>query len=75
MESISLTAPSTPGTYYYGACVDVVSDETDATNNCSPAVTVKVGAAPAPDLVVDTPDGQRECPGGWSILHAERHRP
>ena len=21
-ESISLTAPSSPGTYYYGACVD-----------------------------------------------------
>ena len=54
-ESISLTAPSTPGTYYYGACVDAVSDESDTTNNCSTAVTVTVGAAPAPDLVVDTP--------------------
>ena len=54
-ESISVTAPSTPGTYYYGACVDAVSDESDTTNNCSAAVTVTVGAAPAPDLVVDTP--------------------
>ena len=54
-ESISLTAPSTPGTYYYGACVDAVSDESDTTNNCSTAVTVTVGAAPAPDLVVDRP--------------------
>ena len=54
-ESISVTASSTPGTYYYGACVDSVSDESDTTNNCSPAVTVTVGAAPAPDLVVDTP--------------------
>ena len=26
-ESISLDAPSTPGTYYYGACVGSVSDE------------------------------------------------
>ena len=26
-ESISLTAPSSAGTYYYGACVDSVSDE------------------------------------------------
>ena len=43
-ESISLTAPSTPGTYYYGACVDSVSGESDATNNCSTAVTVTVGA-------------------------------
>ena len=54
-ESISLTAPSTPGTLHYGACVDSVSGETDTNNNCSPAVTVTVGAAPAPDLVVDTP--------------------
>ena len=53
--SISLDAPSTPGTYYYGACVDAVSGESDTTNNCSPAVTVTVGAAPAPDLVVDAP--------------------
>ena len=54
-QSISLTAPSTPGTYYYGACVDSVTSESEATNNCSAAVTVTVGAAPAPDLVVDTP--------------------
>ena len=26
-ESVSLNAPSTSGTYYYGACVDSVSDE------------------------------------------------
>ena len=54
-ESVSLNAPSTSGTYYYGACVDAVSDESDTTNNCSAAVTVTVGAAPAPDLVVDAP--------------------
>ena len=52
--SVSLTAPSTPGTYHYGACVDAVSDESDTTNNCSTAVAVAVGEAPAPDLVVDT---------------------
>ena len=34
-ESVSLTAPSTTGTYYYGACVDAVTDESDTTNNCS----------------------------------------
>ena len=54
-ESASLTAADTPGTYYYGACVDSVSDESDATNNCSVGITVTVGAAPAPDLVVDRP--------------------
>ena len=61
-ESISLTAPSTPGTYYYGACVDAVSDESDTTNNCSAAVTVSVGAAPAPDLVVETPTVDASAP-------------
>ena len=40
--------------YYYGACVDAVSDESDTTNNCSTPVAVAVGEAPAPDLVVDT---------------------
>ena len=61
-ESISVTAPSDPGTYYYGACVDGVTDESDTTNNCSPAVTVRVGVAPAPDLVVDTPTVSENSP-------------
>ena len=57
-ESISLTAPSTAGTYYYGACVDEVTDESDATNNCSSAVSVIVSAPPPqtnPDLEVQSP--------------------
>ena len=41
-NSIELTAPSSAGTYYYGACVESVSDESDTGNNCSPAVTVIV---------------------------------
>ena len=41
-ESISLTAPATAGTYYYGACVDAVTDESDTTNNCSSSVTIAV---------------------------------
>ena len=61
-ESISLTAPDTSGTYYYGACVDALSDETDTANNCSPAVTVAVGAAPAPDLVVGMPTVSGSAP-------------
>ena len=61
-ESISLTTPLTPGTYYYGACVDLLSDELDTTNNCSSAVTVTVGAAPAPDLEVDTPTVSEAAP-------------
>ncbi len=41
-ESISLTAPSTPGTYYYGACMDAVAGESDTTNNCSGSIAVEV---------------------------------
>ena len=61
-ESIFLSAPSNAGTYYYGACVESVSDETDTGNNCSSAVTVTVGAAPAPDLVVDSPSVTNSSP-------------
>ena len=39
---VELTAPSTPGTYYYAACVDAVPDESDTTNNCSNGKTVHV---------------------------------
>ena len=49
-ESIDLTAPSSAGTYYYGACVDPVSGESDTGNNCSVAVAVTV--VERPDLVV-----------------------
>ena len=57
-ESVDLTAPATAGTYYYGACVDAVADESDTTNNCSPSVTVTVAGVDSPppqsgpDLVV-----------------------
>ena len=46
-EDIDLTAPDTPGTYYYGACVDAVADESDTTNNCSPGIAWVVPAAPS----------------------------
>ena len=59
-HEIDLTAPSTPGTYYYGACVDSVPGESDTTNNCSVAVTVEVVGRP--DLVVDTPTVSNSSP-------------
>ncbi len=43
-ESINLTAPSDAGTYYYGACVDAVTGESDTGNNCSAAVSITVAA-------------------------------
>ena len=41
-ESLPATAPSSEGTYYYGACVDAVGNESDTGNNCSSAVEVEV---------------------------------
>jgi len=32
----SITIPATPGTHYFGACVDVLAGELDTTDNCSP---------------------------------------
>ena len=45
-----MTAPSEAGTYYYGACVDSVTNESDTTDNCSS--TLLWVSEPAPDLVV-----------------------
>ena len=49
-ESVSLTAPSSAGTYYYGACVDTVTGESDTTNNCSSAVRVTVQGSSGPAI-------------------------
>ena len=61
-QSILLTAPS-PGTWYYGACVDAVTGESDTMNNCSSSVTVTVQPLPVPDLVVGSPMASNERPG------------
>ena len=46
-SEVTLTASSTVGTYYYGACVDRVSGESNTQNNCSSAVTVTVSTSQA----------------------------
>ena len=51
-QSADLTPPSSPGTYYYGACVDAVSGESDTTNNCSASMKVTVWGAARSDLSV-----------------------
>ena len=61
-ESIPLTAPSSPGTYYYGACVEEVAGESDTTNNCSSSVTVTVREPRPADLAMDAPT----VPGSYS---------
>ena len=51
-ESVSLTATLPARTYYYGACVDAVTGESDTTNNCSSSVQVTVTAPNKPDLII-----------------------
>ena len=58
-QSLDVSAPSTPGTYYFGACVDAVAGESDTTNNCSSAVQIKV---PEPDLVLAVPTVSNSAP-------------
>ena len=52
--SVHLTAPDTPGIYYYGVCVDAIEGESDTTNNCSTGVAVTVGSADSVDLVIES---------------------
>ena len=70
-ESVELTAPSPAGTYYYGACVDAVTDESDTTNNCSSSVTVTVAEPQtSPDLSVGSPtvsDSGPETGGAFTL--------
>ena len=62
-ERVWLRAPSDPGAYYYGACVDAVDDESDTANNCSSSVRVTVPEPTTfPDLVVDTPTVSESAP-------------
>ena len=65
-ESERLTAPDDAGTYYYGACVDWVTDESDTNNNCSSGVQVTVTEAlqNSPDLVVSVSIGDTELEPG-----------
>ena len=51
-RSVDVTAPSVAGRYYYGACVDDVTNESETDNNCSEAVSVTVTVG-APDLVME----------------------
>ena len=70
-ESITLTAPSTPGTYYYHACVDVVAGEVEDAlfDNCSDEVSVTVASASSPGAptgLTATTDGQTEIDLSWT---------
>lgn len=61
-NSIGLTAPSNPGTFYYYACVDPVSGEGDTSNNCSSATAVRVSVPEAPPALES--EGDTEVASG-----------
>ncbi|MDE0427264.1 MAG: T9SS type A sorting domain-containing protein [Candidatus Poribacteria bacterium] len=62
----NITAPNTPGTYYFGACVDSVRDESNTNNNCSTAVRVTVET---PGLRIrDSVFAQNTVGGGFNGL-------
>ena len=54
LGELELDAPSTPGTFFYGACVDSVPDESDTTNNCSSSAQITVRSSER--QVPGTPD-------------------
>ena len=54
-DSLTLTAPVSSGTYYYGACVDAVNNENVTDNNCSTAATLTVSTPPDPPTPADPP--------------------
>ena len=65
-----VTAPS-PGTYYYGVCVDAIPGESNTANNCSSAVAVTVEAGTAtvpgaPTGLSATADGQTRIDLSWT---------
>ena len=55
-HAITLKAPTTGGTYHYGACVDSVPGESDAGNNCSRAVAVPVAGPAAAGFDLTAPN-------------------
>ena len=71
-QSMTLTAPGDPDTYYYGACADAVEGESDTADNCSPPVGVEVARTGTPNLVVVMPavDNMNPEEGGSFTLSA-----
>ncbi|CAK8715009.1 Serine protease, subtilase family [Candidatus Electrothrix laxa] len=71
-QNASVTAPTSEGTYWVGACVDTVTNESDTTNQCSTAVQITVAAATQPDLTVISPSVSDSAltPGQSFIINA-----
>ena len=72
-ESLSVSAPSAEGTYYYGACVDAVGNESDTGNNCSGAVAVEVAQPNRAPLPAGTIPDQTVTVGDEIAVDAEAY--
>ena len=74
VQSGNLMLPVEPATYYFGACVDAVPEESDTTNNCLAGGPKTVDAG-SPDLVVVNPtvSGNRLPLRGSITLKASVH--
>ena len=59
---VALTAPSTLGIYYYGACVDAAEGESDTANNCSEPVEVTVTTPQPPAQEPQDPPSEAQPP-------------
>ena len=66
-ESISLRAPASTGTYYYGACVASVTGESNTNNNCSDAVRVTVSSGGGARATVEIPDANLRGEIEWHL--------
>ena len=73
-KSIYLNAPTKPGVYYYGACIDL-RYERNKSNNCSSAVAITVRKTDPSDLVVSRPtlSANTLAPGHDFILTTTVH--
>jgi hypothetical protein len=60
-QNILSHAPASEGTYWLGACVDAVANESDTGNQCSVGVEITVAAAPAlPTVTTQSVTGIRK---------------
>ncbi len=69
-QNLQTTAPSSDGTYWFGACILPTGDESNVSNNCSTGVEVDVVSHP--DLVVIDPSVDNAAPaqGQQITIHA-----
>ncbi|MDE0009835.1 MAG: T9SS type A sorting domain-containing protein [Candidatus Poribacteria bacterium] len=73
-EWATLTAPDTPGTYYFGTCVEDIDDESNTNNNCSDAVRITVQAGQPPGLRIgDAVVAQNTVGNGLSGLLVRKY--